>query len=236
MFSLYTVVGCGYVPTKTTAFAGTREDTPLNFSVANKGVQVIGAYTINQPSNGPAKYSIRCVSTAGSRQLINLVDLDGMVHIKNAKDALIFVRLRTSLSTYGYWPGDWVVEIVKVSEKMPQFGPSGPDSTGSLFGPPVPGEGKGTGVLDDDEFARLGYSVPTVSLMGSKFVVNRWLLVCSPDNSYPEYVEKVREYVGSDGDYTITILKKEDVPVNLLSGPRDFEWHFTKPSLDYDIS
>jgi hypothetical protein len=90
---------------------------PVILSVARSGVGISGTVTrLHNISDMPPEYALTATSMSGVRPVTTLADLKGMVHIGSPADALVFVRFRTSLYTYSYFPGDFTTEILDRSE------------------------------------------------------------------------------------------------------------------------
>jgi hypothetical protein len=113
-----------------------------------------------------------------------------------------------------------MVEIFSQSElnQMPNYGL-----------PPDFEVGYAPGVLADQEFTRMGFSEASVKQTTGRFLVTRWLLVYELGTA-KEYVEKVRESVGQDGDYNIVVLRRK--PISDYNQPQSkpyASWLYERP-------
>ncbi|MDQ2731960.1 MAG: hypothetical protein M3Y56_09895 [Armatimonadota bacterium] len=137
--------------------------------------------------------------------LKELNDLRGAVQLRTVGDALEFVRLRTSPSTWDCWD-ESEAEIVTTDEaiKLPTFGlhraPGPPFRAGFL------------GVLLPKVFRLGGFTPAKVEILSKGFRVTRWIY-CDRSQSHPyETVQKVQEFVGEDGSYRRVILQEKEPP------------------------
>lgn len=135
--------------------------------------------------------------------------LRGLVRISNADAALRFVRLRTSLDTFFAWPGcPWEVEVISNDQvnSLPHFG------LRDYLYPQFPGSGC-NGILSPSAYRTGRFTPPKSEREKTEFVVTRWLLICpDPQDQKRLSVQKVREFVGEDGQYRRTVVETMPPP------------------------
>lgn len=145
--------------------------------------------------------------------LTQLNQLRGYVHIPDGKAALRYVRLLTAPQTWLLWKhGVQQAELVEAIDapKLPNFGLARVmNSSGMLLG----------GIAHDTYHAA-GFTPATVQPVAGGFWVTRWLYV-DDRRKRPgrQMVQRVREFVGVDGEYKRTVLQSMPPPDIGLSFP-----------------
>ena len=124
----------------------------------------------------------------------------GHVKIASEQDALQYVRLRTTPSTWILWH-DKQFEIV--TDRMARALPTYRSPCG--FGWNAAASSGYLGVLSDAAFAQGHFTSPTTLRSGRGFVVYRWVY-CGKD------VQFVRETIGPDGSYWQYIVREMAPP------------------------
>ena len=144
----------------------------------------------------------------GAVILQDLGQLQGRIDVRNGAMALRVVRLRTSPETWYAWAGD-----IKEVEIVPWEGIMSLPNYGirSLnYLKRGPGDGY-LGIVAEEKLKTAGFGQPIVTKVSGGFEVVRWLLV--RQFRVDEYsVQKVKEYLGADGDYRREVLKRQQPP------------------------
>ncbi len=141
--------------------------------------------------------------------LHGLGQLRGRVRIRNVHDALRFVRLRTSPVTCLAWLNERIeVEIVKGSQRnsLPNFGIV--DSWATDWTPSLSGS---LGRLSEVDFRNDHFEAVKVRQVPGGFSILRWTFSGSlghESDVWGSYsIQKVKEFVGKDGDYKRSVVK-----------------------------
>lgn len=130
-----------------------------------------------------------------------LNNLYNVVLISSTANALCFVRLRTSPTTWYLWPGKPTEEIVNQDnvDKLPNFGHQ-------TFLNKYVTSGF-NGLVYDKVFVSDNFHVPTIKFLNNQYIIHRWLLVRTADHYIVEYVE---EHVSREGHYSKKILIRKN--------------------------
>ena len=167
--------------------------------------------TIQTDQNGtsPTQYHFEVRHRGASRQLHSVNDLNGLVNIRTANEALDFVRLRTSVSTFRFWPDESIeLEVTRQSDALAQarYGLRSDDLPTRNW---VHRSGM-SGVLSDRAFKQGEFSAPVVIREGTGYSITRWIYVIQQNDR--QGVQQIRESVTKSGHITRTVLRRLPLP------------------------
>ncbi|MEO7719026.1 MAG: hypothetical protein ABIY70_22745 [Capsulimonas sp.] len=172
---------------------------PLNASFLKPSVAlyVVGSYKTGFGEPEEAFEYLGLVQSGKTKLVHSLAELRGSVEIKSGKDALDYVRLRTSPPTWFLWKGRPTVEMAEKERagEMTNYG-----LHASLA----------SGVKPKAILGKAGVSPATVQPLGQGYRVTRWLLVeIGGHTRRDRYVlKRVQEDVSADGGYQMRVLKQ----------------------------
>jgi hypothetical protein len=180
----------------------------IRFHGLNPGVRLVVYDT--EWGGLPESFGIKLLRapTIPPKQIHRLADLRGSVSIRDAKDALDFVRLRTSPGTWDLgWDGGIEVEILSSSssQRSRNYG---------IATDRIPAKSEGWfGVVSDRLFREVHVPSAAVKANGADFVVTRSIL--EKVQGYDEFkLRVVEEQVGPDGAYKRKVIRSASAPRN----------------------
>jgi hypothetical protein len=151
------------------------------------------------------------VSSRGHTQLVRgLRQLKGLVRITDGDAALRFIRLRTSPTTWHMWHDATAeVEIVAAS-RAPSLPTFGLRAVGQASAGHWDRHSSGMdGILSDEVCRAVGFGPPKVRRAAGGFTIERWIFAES-GSPFHRSIQKVREFVGKDGEYQRTAIARVD--------------------------
>lgn len=166
-------------------------------------------------------FSQRTISMVGDDIVFNrckrvksLLDLKGLVTIRTEKDALLYVRIATSIQTVPIFPflGEYpyTYEIAAFNEWDDSFFSGDNKARTQWLDSPGREITSGTLGIVDDEFRRAHHIFPaTVRKEKDGFIVERSLLHYHDLGTWlPMNVLRMTEYVGKNGEYQPTVRRE----------------------------
>lgn len=147
-----------------------------------------------------ANRHLELLTPSGSIKLTRFRQLQDHVLITTTRQALSYVRFRTSLYTFFYWSDTSEFEVLteNMSDKLSSYG------LNRYYKPYSGGEGD-AGILSPAAYREGNFTPANVSEQAGHFEVVRWIFV-------PGKVEKVKESITTDGGFQRTILKQVPPP------------------------
>ncbi len=137
-----------------------------------------------------------------------LNDMNGLVAINTKSQAISYVRLMTSPSTWFLLSGSSQFEIIAKSQAhlLPNYGlrsyASPSDPSGSM------------GILSEPAYKKLHIAAATVEQRNQSFIIKRWLLTEKDSKYTTQYtLQFVREDVSSTGAYHRQIMRELPAPM-----------------------
>jgi len=143
-----------------------------------------------------------------NRKVSDLNDLEGKLTLRNAADALAYVRIRSNPATFRFfWQPMQILEILP-KEKLP------PNAFGGdkvvLIRTTAMYKLGAYGIMPQKNLASWGYKPPTVTRIANTFTIHRWVLygqlAYSPGLS--------TETVTTDGHYTLSVKPMKNIPLS----------------------
>lgn len=181
----------------------------INLGVENPGVsldlvELQNTILTNLSPQGRAMPSLTAIRVQTPKRVFwlkNLGELRGDVTIRNADDALKYVRLATNDEAYFAKLGK-ALEI----HRYP------PDDRHSVFSEGIPSKSGYRAMVHDADYKKDGFAPATVSQSGGTYHVRRWVWII--DDSKPSNVQLWDESVDPHGAYTCNVLISKPAPTN----------------------